>query len=104
MRTGKAFILVFWTTLYAGAVVGAQSEVPKPHAYKLEGDIEGAHDPSIIKEGHTWYLFGTVTRKQPKANCPSAARGIFTTGNGVDTSFKNIPEWIKTASPETKDL
>ena len=31
----------------------------QPQALKLEGDVEYTHDPSIIKDGDTWYLFGT---------------------------------------------
>ena len=31
----------------------------RPHAYDLTGDFAGTHDPSIIKEGGTWYVFAT---------------------------------------------
>jgi hypothetical protein len=30
-----------------------------PHVIKTVGDVEYTHDPSIIKDGDTWYLFGT---------------------------------------------
>ncbi len=30
-----------------------------PHVYNLSGDVAGTHDPSIIKEGNTWYVFAT---------------------------------------------
>ena len=31
----------------------------KATVYRLSGDIAGTHDPSIIKEGKTWYVFAT---------------------------------------------
>jgi arabinan endo-1,5-alpha-L-arabinosidase len=30
-----------------------------PRAYKLTGDQAGTHDPSIIKDGSTWYVFAS---------------------------------------------
>ena len=29
------------------------------HAYDLSGDFWGTHDPSIMKQGDTWYVFAT---------------------------------------------
>src|SRR5580658_10861974 len=40
----------------------AQSSSSSPaHAIHVEGEVEGTHDPSIAKEGDTWYVFGTRT-------------------------------------------
>ena len=105
MRTGRVLILVFWIALCAGvAGVRAQTEAPKPYAYKLEGDIEGAHDPSIIKEGNTWYLFGTATEKAPEGQLTIRCSQDLHYWKRCGYVFKSIPEWIKSASPETKDL
>ena len=34
------------------------------HAYSLSGDYQGTHDPSIIKQGGTWYVFATGSTPQ----------------------------------------
>src|SRR5438046_3223311 len=36
----------------------------------VEGDVDGVHDPSIIKQADTWYLFGTVTEKISPGQLP----------------------------------
>src|SRR5580700_8914363 len=43
-------------SLYSGQV-GAQAGEVIP----VSGDTKYVHDPSIIKEGDTWYLFGTAS-------------------------------------------
>jgi arabinan endo-1,5-alpha-L-arabinosidase len=48
----------------------AQTRNTEPHVYNVGGDVEGTHDPSIAKEGSTWYLFGTVTEKAPDGQLP----------------------------------
>jgi len=35
------------------------SAAQNPHTYALTGDITATHDPSIIKEDKTWYVFAT---------------------------------------------
>ena len=35
-----------------------------PQVVSVTGDVEGTHDPSIAKDGSSWYLFATAT--EPK--------------------------------------
>jgi len=42
----------FWPSWHAGTRAAED-----PHAFHVEGNVLGARDPSIIKEGDTWYLF-----------------------------------------------
>ena len=60
-------LLLFWPSLQVGARAGDE-----PRVFNVEGDVAGAHDPSIIKEADTWYVFvkpsggwasGTETKK-----------------------------------------
>jgi arabinan endo-1,5-alpha-L-arabinosidase len=44
----------------AGAAVWSAPQ--KPEVLPLTGDTEGVHDPAIIKEGDTWYVFCTGGR------------------------------------------
>jgi arabinan endo-1,5-alpha-L-arabinosidase len=87
-----------------GGDARAQTDVTAPHAYKLEGDIEGVHDPSIIKEGDTWYLFGTVTEKVPDGQLPIRCSKDLHLWKRCGYVFPGVPDWIKKVSPETKDL
>ena len=40
----------------------AASALAAPEVLRLEGDIEGVHDPVIIKDGATYYVFSTGGR------------------------------------------
>jgi hypothetical protein len=61
-----AKVLAIGAMLFSSVAATAQS-ASSPHSYHVEGDVEGIHDPSIIKQGGTWYLFGTATEKGPHA-------------------------------------
>ena len=43
----------------AGAQSPARSQKTQPEVLKLEGDISPIHDPAIIREGDTYYVFAT---------------------------------------------
>ncbi|MGB6429416.1 MAG: arabinan endo-1,5-alpha-L-arabinosidase [Candidatus Acidiferrales bacterium] len=69
------------------------------------GDVVGAHDPSIIKEGDTWYLFTTTppnstTPEQFPVRCSTDLVHWKLCGH----VFSDIPAWIKQESPKTKEL
>jgi arabinan endo-1,5-alpha-L-arabinosidase len=53
LRVAAFFILIFVCPAVAGQVASKQS-FPE-----LRGDIHDVHDPSIIREGDTYYLFST---------------------------------------------
>jgi arabinan endo-1,5-alpha-L-arabinosidase len=50
--------LVLYLSL-AGAQSPAWSQKTQPEVLKLEGDISPIHDPAIIREGDTFYVFST---------------------------------------------
>jgi arabinan endo-1,5-alpha-L-arabinosidase len=86
-----------------GTAMTAQS-LPKPHPYRVDGDVEGVHDPSIIKQGETWYLFGTATEKTPHGQLPIRCSKDLQHWKRCGDVFASIPEWIKKGSPETQEL
>ncbi|MCM3872460.1 MAG: arabinan endo-1,5-alpha-L-arabinosidase [Pyrinomonadaceae bacterium] len=49
------FLLAFWILLVFPTVVWEQ----QPQPPDLQGDIRQVHDPTVIKEGDTYYLFST---------------------------------------------
>lgn len=95
-------------------------------ALQLSGDFVGTHDPSIAKDGDTYYVFATGAAYPPRqpadhtpspegANtmaAPASVLGQFPMRCSKDLIawkrcgqvFNDIPAWIRTASPGTKEL
>ncbi|MBZ5679882.1 MAG: arabinan endo-1,5-alpha-L-arabinosidase [Acidobacteriia bacterium] len=98
----RVSILLLAITFYPGVL---RSDSPaSPKALALEGDVQGTHDPSIIREGDTWYLFATVTGKDPQGQLPIRCSKDLHRWKNCGFVFSQIPDWIKKESPETKDL
>jgi arabinan endo-1,5-alpha-L-arabinosidase len=98
----RAFTLAIFLTAVWGAGTVAADE---PHALHVQGDVVGTHDPSIIKEGNTWYLFATTppdskTTEQFPIRCSKDLLHWRACGY----VFTDIPAWIKENSPKTKEL
>jgi arabinan endo-1,5-alpha-L-arabinosidase len=98
-----ARFLTIGVMLVSAMSAQGQSAV-SPHIYHVEGDVEGVHDPSIIKQGGTWYLFGTATEKGPHAQLPMRCSNDLEHWKRCGAVFAAIPDWIQKESPETKDL
>jgi arabinan endo-1,5-alpha-L-arabinosidase len=92
-------ILAFSLLPLVTSVCSAQ----KPHVYTLSGDIAGTHDPSIIEDGKTWYVFATGRAPddgQFAVRCSQDLKNWKPCGHVFDA----IPGWIRQRSPGTKDL
>ncbi|QNI33716.1 arabinan endo-1,5-alpha-L-arabinosidase [Alloacidobacterium dinghuense] len=75
----------------------------QPQALTLTGDYEGTHDPSIMKEGKTWYVFATGKTPdggQFQIRCSENLTDWKLCGH----VFDQIPDWIHKDSPGTVDL
>ena len=89
--------------LFLTALTLSVTHAQTPRAYIPEGDVIGAHDPSMIHAGNTWYVF--TTGKAPGG-------GQFAIRCSPDLThwkfcgqvFDTIPQWIKDRSPGTRDL
>jgi arabinan endo-1,5-alpha-L-arabinosidase len=95
-----------WKFLLASAallIATGRAPAQTPHVYTLSGDVAWTHDPSIAKDGNTWYVF--ATGKTPEG-------GQFAIRCSTDLEhwkrcgqvFDAVPEWIQKRSPGTKDL
>jgi arabinan endo-1,5-alpha-L-arabinosidase len=84
-------------------IVPMGSEAQTPRVYHLQGDYQFTHDPSIAKEGATYYVFATgkaVGGGQLPIRCSEDLENWRMCGRVFDA----IPDWIKERSPGTKDL
>lgn len=70
----------------------------------LTGGIEGIHDPSIMKDGDTWYVFSTRTGDASEGELPIHCSSDLHQWTACGSVFKTVPDWIKKESPATKEL
>ncbi len=97
IQTWKLFVLPLF------ALASSVSPAQKPHVYHLSGDVTATHDPSIMKEGKTWYVFATGKAPgggQFAVRCSDDLEHWRLCGHVFDV----IPAWILERSPGTKDL
>jgi arabinan endo-1,5-alpha-L-arabinosidase len=91
---------LFFPTIGASAIPAEE-----PHVFAVEGDVAGVHDPSIIKEGDTWYLFATTPPKaKTSEQLPIRCSKDLAHWKACGFVFSEIPAWIKQESPETTEL
>src|SRR5580693_9764518 len=90
----------FWPSWPASA-----RAADEPRTFHVEGDVLGAHDPSVIKEGDTWYLFSTTPPNSKTSDqFPIRCSKDLTHWKACGYVFSEIPTWIKQLSPKTKEL
>lgn len=107
MRSRGVFRPVYWTllaTVLALALLARDHQGEHPMAFDLSGDVAGTHDPSIIKEGPTWYLFATATSQNPPGQIPIRCSQDLRNWQLCGHVLQGIPGWIRRESPETRGL
>ena len=75
----------------------------EPEPLPLSGDYPITHDPSIAREGDTYYVFATTSRQsegQFPIRCSHDLHAWKLCGHVFDT----MPAWIHEASPTTREL
>src|SRR5580693_9132967 len=91
--------LISAAILFSAAALAA----PRPQAFKLEGDIAGAHDPSMIEAGGTYYVF-TTGRTKTGGEMAIRCSSDLTHWRLCGQVFDALPAWIHERSPGTRDL
>ena len=93
-------VLLSCSAFSCGLAHAAQS----PQLIPVSGDVQYTHDPSIIKDGDTWYLFSTNNGPERNGELPIRCSPNLKTWKRCGYVFSGVPEWIKKASPQTKEL
>ena len=75
----------------------------QPQALRLSGDYPVTHDPSIAREGNTYYVFAT-TANAYKGQFPIRCSHDLLEWKLCGQVFDNIPAWIHKESPTTREL
>jgi arabinan endo-1,5-alpha-L-arabinosidase len=70
----------------------------------VEGEVQGTHDPSIIQDGDTWYVFGTATEHPRDGELPIRCSHDLHQWQRCGYVLSGIPDWIRKVSPKTKEL
>jgi len=103
MRNKTAFFIIL-CSLTAAFALAEDNQQNTPQVVKVEGDVEYMHDPSIAKDGDTWYLFGTANGPVRKGELPIRCSNDLHVWKMCGYVFDKIPEWITKESPKTKEL
>ena len=74
-----------------------------PKALPLSGDYPGTHDPSIARDGNTYYVFAT-TSHSAEGQFPIRCSHDLLDWKLCGHVFDQVPQWIHEASPKTRDL
>ena len=84
--------------------MGTGSSAESANVISVVGDTEYVHDPSIIKDGDLWYLFGTANGPVRNGELPIRCSKDLHEWKRCGSVFPQIPEWIQKASPKTREL
>lgn len=76
---------------------------PSPINQEMTGDLVPTHDPVMIKQGDTFYVYGTGTDKQGRHILLRTSKDLihWTARGGV---FPEIPAWARSDVPGTQDM
>jgi arabinan endo-1,5-alpha-L-arabinosidase len=90
-------LLVFLSGLLLGGV-GAASQDPSSTFRDLQGDIRQVHDPTIIKDGNTFYLFST------RAGIAIRCSNDLVAWRLCGDVFAHLPAWAVTDVPGLRGI
>ncbi|HEX4269962.1 MAG TPA: arabinan endo-1,5-alpha-L-arabinosidase [Rhizomicrobium sp.] len=93
--TGGAFL--------AGRLGHAQAE-PQPLNSRLTGDISPVHDPCIIRQGDTYYVFCTTQRGDAPGQISCRTSHDLVNWKRIGTVFGATPGWITGIIPQVRGL
>src|SRR6185437_3252376 len=95
----------------AAAASGPGSSSPGPtgsggalSSYILTGDVSPVHDPSIIRQGSTYYAFSTDANASQGGFLPIRCSTNKVNWTACGFVFSTLSSWITTAVPGVTDL
>jgi len=93
-----SLLLIAMTSLLASPL-----QAQKPQALTLTGDYPITHDPSIGRDGNTYYVFATTSNAE-EGQFPIRCSSDLLNWKLCGHVFDKIPAWIHEVSPTTRDM
>lgn len=95
-------VVRFWIPLVV-VLMTAGAWAQAPHAFPVQGAVAFTHDPSIAKDGNTYYVFATG-RAPGGGQFPIRCSEDLVHWRMCGQVFDAIPQWVQQRSPGTRDL
>ena len=96
MKSRHLFAFLFFLGL------PSRGDAPPPHLLALGGDTEGVHDPAIIREFDTYYVFSTNHDKQDTGVIPIRTSRDLRTWKRAGYVFPKLPAWAVKEVPKAR--
>lgn len=94
-RLGLVIVVLLATVSgYCRFAAAQPSKRGAPQAYTLTGEFGGTHDPSIIKDGDTWYVFATGRAPNGGGHIPIRCSKDLIDWKHCGSVFAQLPDWI----------
>ncbi|HEX8485306.1 arabinan endo-1,5-alpha-L-arabinosidase [Sphingomonas sp.] len=91
--------------MIAPLAAGAQASAVAPGlADRMTGDLSPVHDPAMIKDGDTYYVFSTSQANEPPGLIHVRTSKDMVTWTRAGAVFRAIPDWAKREVPGTKGV
>ncbi|WP_347304298.1 arabinan endo-1,5-alpha-L-arabinosidase [Croceibacterium sp. TMG7-5b_MA50] len=100
MRAGLAAALLAWLACPAAA---QETAVPLAPGVPT-GDVAPVHDPVVIREGDTYYVFATGRRRGQEGFVPSLTSPDLRQWTAGPSLIAELPAWATQAVPKARDL
>ena len=71
---------------------------------RMQGDFAPVHDPCIIKQGDTYYVFSTSVKTDTAGFIACRRSRDLVSWERAGFVFKQIPQWARDAVPRTKGI
>ena len=88
--------------LCAGAPIPATAASAQPELLKLDGDL-AVHDPAIMKEGNTYYVFATGRAPGGVGIIPIRCSTDMRHWALCGSVFQKLPDWVAKEVPKARD-
>ena len=89
------------------ALAGIRSALAQPAGSineRMQGDFAPVHDPCIIKQGDTYYVFSTSVKTDTAGFIACRRSRDLVRWERAGFVFKEIPQWARDAVPRTKGI
>lgn len=101
INNSRMLIVICYAVLFAAIAAGVScrgtTAMPTPLVLELEGDLR-VHDPAIIREGDTYYVFSTGVGRRAGIIPIRCSKDLYN-WTGCGQVFERLPEWVAKEIP-----